>query len=119
MVVADIPAVFLLADWPENTPDSHIQFERAMVEILCQIKLEYRKLIRYTKSKSGRTRKVLVGRITKAIYGTLLGAIMFYKKLRGVLIEMGFQTNEYDECTFNKMLNGYQRTIQVHVWQSS
>ena len=28
---------------------------------------------------------------------------------------MGFQTNKYDECTFNKMLNGYQCTIQVHV----
>ena len=28
---------------------------------------------------------------------------------------MGVQTNDYDECTFNKMINGYQCTIQVHV----
>ena len=28
---------------------------------------------------------------------------------------MGFKTNGYDECTFNKMINGYQCTIQVHV----
>ena len=28
---------------------------------------------------------------------------------------MGFQTNEYNECTFNKTINGYQCTIQVHV----
>ena len=28
---------------------------------------------------------------------------------------MGFQTNEFDECTFNKMINGYQCTIHVHV----
>ena len=58
---------------------------------------------------------MLVGKITKAIYGTLLGAIQFYKKLQSVLNNMGFQTNSYDECTFNKMINGYQCTIQVHV----
>ena len=58
--------------------------------------------------KDGQMRKVLVGKITKAIYGTLLGVILFYKKLRGVLTDMGFQTNDYDECTFNKMINGYQ-----------
>ena len=28
---------------------------------------------------------------------------------------MGFQTNGYNECTFNKMINGYQCTIQIHV----
>ena len=42
-------------------------------------------------------------------------AILVYKKSRGVLIDIGFQTNEFDECTFNKMINGYQCTIQVHV----
>ena len=53
--------------------------------------------------------------MTKAIYGTLLGAIKFYKKLRGFLTDLGFRTNGYDECTFNKMINGSQCTIQVHV----
>ena len=28
---------------------------------------------------------------------------------------MGFQTNKFDECTFNKMINGYQCTIHVHI----
>ena len=58
---------------------------------------------------------MLVGKISKAIYGTLLGAIQFYKKLRGVLTDMGFKTNGYNECTLNKMITGYQCTIQVHV----
>ena len=30
-------------------------------------------------------------------------------------MDMGFKTNGYDECTFNKMIDGYQCTIQVHV----
>ena len=59
-----------------------------MVEMLCQIKPEYRKLIKYSRSKSGRLSKMLVGKISKAIYGILLGAISFYKKLRGVLMDM-------------------------------
>ena len=28
---------------------------------------------------------------------------------------MVFRTDGYDECTLNKMINGYQCTIQVHV----
>ena len=115
VVVADIPAAFLSANWPADAPDCHIQFEGVMVEMLCQIKPEYRKLFKYSRSKSGRLRKMLVGKISKAIYGTLLGAIQFYKKLRGVLTDMGFKTNGYNECTLNKMITGYQCTIQVHV----
>ena len=58
---------------------------------------------------------MLVGKITKAIYGTLLGTVLFYNKLKGVLAKMGFEMNDYDECTFNKMINGKQCTIQFHV----
>ena len=65
--------------------------------------------------KNGCTRKVLVGKIMKTIYETLLGAILFYNKLKGVLVDMGFKMNKYDGCTFNKMINGYQCTIQAHV----
>ena len=60
-------------------------------------------------------RKLLVGKVTKAIYGILLGAVLFYNKLKGVLPKMGFEMNDYDECTFNKMINGKQCTIQFHV----
>ena len=56
-------------------------------------------------------RKVLVGKVTKAIYGTLLGAVFFYNKLKEVLTKMGFKMNDYNECTFNKIINGKQCTI--------
>ena len=61
--------------------------------------------------KNGCTRKVLVGKITKTIYGTLLGAVLFYNKLKRVLVNIGSKMNEYNEYTFNKMVNGYQCTI--------
>ena len=83
--------------------------------MLCQIKPEYKKLIKYSRRKNGKTTRTLIGKVTKAIYGTLLGARLFYDKLKGILIEMGFKINAYDECTFNRMINGKQCTIQFHV----
>ena len=115
VVIADIPGAFLSADWPANAPDCWIRFEGAMVDMICQIKPEYRKLFPKTNRKNSGVRKVLVGKVTKAIYGTLLGAVLFYNKLKWVLTKMGFKMNAYDECTFNKMINGYQCTIQLHV----
>jgi hypothetical protein len=43
----------------------------------------------------------MIGKLSKAIYVTLLGARLFYDKLRGLLEEWGFIINDYDECTFN------------------
>ena len=64
-------------------------------------------------------RKVLVGKISKAIYGTLLGAIIFFNKQNLVIVNMEFKMNEYDECNFNKMINRYPCTIQMHGWHLS
>jgi hypothetical protein len=53
----------------------------------------------------------MIGKLSKAIYGTLLGARLFYNKLRGLLEDRDFIINDYDECTFNKMVNGKQLTV--------
>ena len=70
VVIVDVSGVFLSADWPDEALECHIQFEGDMVEMLCQIRPEYQKLIQYTKMKGGGMRKVLVCKITKAIYET-------------------------------------------------
>ena len=57
----------------------------------------------------------LIGKVTKAICGTLLGARLFYDKLKGILIEMGFKMNDYDDCTFNQMIDWKQCTIRFRV----
>ena len=49
------------------------------------------------------------------LYGTLLGAIIFYNKLSKHLIDHRFVQNEYNMCTFNKMVNGKQITVQFYV----
>ena len=63
------------------------------------------------KNKRWWTRKVLVGNVTKAIYETLLGAVLFYDKLKGILVDIDFKMNDYDECTFMKMINDKQCII--------
>ena len=79
--------------------------------MICEIDPKYKNYIKYTKNG----KKWLVGMVTKAIYGTLLGSRLFYDKLKGILVNMGFEMNDYDKCTFNKTIDGQQCTIQFHV----
>ena len=60
-------------------------------------------------------KEILYGRLVKVMYRTLLGAIIFYNKLSKHLIDHGFVQNKYDVCTFNKIVNSEQITVQFHV----
>ena len=52
-------------------------------------------------------------RLLKALYGLLRSALLFYKKLRGDLENMGFEVNPYNPCVANKATNGSQMTVTV------
>jgi hypothetical protein len=83
-----------------------------MVSTICDIDSKYEKSIVY--GRNGRN--YVYAKLTKAVYGTLLGAILFYQKLSQKLIDWGYyESNYYDRCTFNKMIDGNQITIQFHV----
>jgi hypothetical protein len=110
VATCDIPGAFLQADWPAER-DCYLKFEGAMVSMICDIDPKYKNNIVY--GKNGR--KYIYAKLTKAVYGTLLGAILFYEKLTKQLEEWGYEPNCYDRCTFNKMVNGSQITIQFHV----
>ena len=77
VVTCDIPGVFLQSDWPEGD-DCYIRFEGLMVDMLCEIDPTYRSKVQYTRD---RKRKFLYGKLAKAVYGTLMGSILFYNKL--------------------------------------
>ena len=53
--------------------------------------------------------------ITKAIYGLLVSAMLFYKKLIKDLQGYGFEINPCDPFVANKMVNGEQQSILWHV----
>ena len=71
--------------------------------MLCDIDLSYKGKILYIRDDR---RKFLYGKLVKAVYGTILGAILFYNKLSGQLNEWGFEKNYYDKCMFNKTVDG-------------
>jgi hypothetical protein len=54
-------------------------------------------------------------KLTKALYGTLQAAMLFWRDLTGYLTQDGFVLNPYDNCVVNKMINGTQCTILWHV----
>ena len=45
----------------------------------------------------------------------LRAALLFYRKLRANLEDMGFEVNPYDPCVTNKVVNGRQCTGVWHV----
>ena len=73
-----------------------------MVDMIYHIRQKYQKLIRCFKKRNGVVRKVVVGKVTKGIYGTLLGTVLFDNKLKGVLAKIGFEMNHYDKCTLTR-----------------
>jgi hypothetical protein len=87
-----------------------LKFENVMVDMICQINSDYSKNV-ICRGK----RKFIFAKLNKAVYGTLLGAILFYQKLSKQLTDWGYVQNDYDPCTFNKVMNGEQVTIQFHV----
>ena len=58
---------------------------------------------------------MLYVRLSKALYGMLRAALLFHKRLRSDLKDMGFEVNSYDPCVANKMVNGHQMTVCWHV----
>ena len=112
VITVDIPRAFLQGDWPQDEHPGYIMFEGIMVGMICKIDTSYYDKIMWSKD---RKKKFLYSRLIKAVYRTLLGAIIFYNKLSKHLTDHGFVQNEYDMCTFNKMVNDEQITVQFHV----
>ena len=45
--------------------------------------------------KTSNGRNLIYGKLNKVVYGTLLGAILFYEKLGGQFLDWGFEINEH------------------------
>jgi hypothetical protein len=61
------------------------------------------------------TRGYTYVRLKKALYGCVQSAKLWYDKLCEVLTDAGYTRNDYDQCLFNKKVDGEQVTIAFHV----
>jgi len=63
--------------------------------------------------------KVLYVQVLKDLYGMLQASLMFCKKLRKDLEEIGFKVNPYDPCVANRIVKGKRQMLTWHKIQSS
>ena len=79
-----------------------------LVELLVKVDPKlYRKYV--ITSKQGVT--MIYAKLTKAIYGILCIAMLFYNKLRSHLEEIGYEINPHDPCVANITLNSSLMTV--------
>ena len=110
VVTCNILGAFLQLYWPKDKT-TYLRFDGTMVDMLCEIDSSLKdKIVRI---KNGN--KFMFGKLDKAVYGMLLGAILFYEKSAVQLYKWGYIMNPYDTCTFNKMVNGKHITVQFFV----
>jgi hypothetical protein len=85
-----------------------------LAELMIQVDPNlYRKYIIYNKNNQA----LLYVKLSKAIYGLLKSALLFYKKIVADLqnYEAPFVINPYNPCVANTIINGKQVTITWHV----
>ena len=59
--------------------------------------------------------KVLIVECLNAVYGTMIAALLYYKKFVKSLVKQGFKLNPYDGCVANKIVKKKQITVCFHV----
>ena len=109
IAILDITNAFLHT---ENDKKILILLRGRPAEMVVQVDpVMYRKYVTY----SPKGHAILYVRLSKALYGMLRAALLFYKRLRSDLENMGLEVNPYDPCVANKMVNGHQMTVCWHV----
>ena len=107
-VTCDVPGAFMQADIDELI---HLRLDGELAELLIKVDASYHKFLTY----EGKT-PIIYMQLSKALYGTLQAALLFWHKLRGFLVDqLGFTPNPYDQCVVNKIIQGKQCTMGWHV----
>ena len=105
----DVPGAFLQAEMPKDK-QVLLKLTGEFVDIMCDVNEEHKPNVIYEKGK-----KVLYMWVTRAIYGCIESALLWYNLYADTLKDMGFKLNPYDRCIANKNINGKQCTIAWYV----
>ena len=100
----DIPNTFVQTKLEQQDKDSNstiMKIQGVLVDILIKMDPIYKDF-----AIIEGTQNILYIHNTRAIYGLLVSAILFYKKLVSNLTKYGFILNLYDPCVAKKMING-------------
>ena len=104
----DITGAYLNCEIPEDEEPILMVLDPVTARILSEFKPE-------AKSYIGDSGEIIV-QLTRALYGMVQSARLWYLKLKDTLSSIGFKPNAYDLCVFNKTsADGNQITIAFHV----
>ena len=113
IMTEDIPNAFIQVHVPESPDGERIvmKIRGVLVDWLIELDpVSYTQFVVYENGK-----KVLYVKILRAIYGMLVASLLWYRKLRSDLEEIGFKFNEYDSCVANRQVKNNQQTVRFHV----
>jgi hypothetical protein len=108
VATCNVPGAFMQTDIDELI---HVRMDGELAKLLSKIDPG---LFEKYMVREGNKRAIYL-QLTKALYGNLQAALLFWKDLLGALLEWGFELNPYDQCVANKMIKGKQCTILWHV----
>jgi hypothetical protein len=112
VAVVDIPNAFIQTRIEDENDMAIIRIRGVLVDVLVDIAPDVYKPYVTTDRKG---EKQLIVQCQNAIYGTMTASLLYYRKFRKSLEDIGFEFNPYDPCVANKMVNGKQFTICFHV----
>lgn len=116
VATCDIPNAFVQTEVSKKDREGHrtiMKIRGALANLICDLDPSYTEFVVY-EGKRGDI-PVLYVHVLMAIYGMLISAILFYKKLVADLEAYGFAVNPYDPCVANKIVNKKQLTVSWHV----
>jgi hypothetical protein len=108
VATCDIPGAFMQSAMKGKVV---MKLEGVRAEVI--IKIDPKLYKKFVATENGRD--VIYVILTKALYGTLQAALLFWQNLSTALKKLGFKINPYDFCVANKTIDGKQCTAVWHV----
>ena len=111
---ADVPNAFIQAKMPKVKKGQDrviMKITGVLVDLLVKLAPELYK----DKVVIENGKRVLYVIVIQALYGMILAALLWYKRLRTDLEKIGFKFNPYDPCVANRKVRKKQQTIRFHV----
>ena len=98
VAMADVAGAYLFADIDDNVL---IKIMGESADIMCKVEPSYMKFVTNERGK-----KTLYLKLTKALYGCIQSALLWYRTFKGCLEGLGFKLNPYDPCVANITIEG-------------
>ena len=107
VVTVDIGGAFLKGKFREDSTPVYMRLDKDLADTLCAIDKGYEALLRPDGS--------LYVKLTRPLYGLIEAAKLWHDEISSTLKKLGFEKNAYDQCTYNRVYEGHQHTVIIHV----